>query len=79
MWESRPRAPGYATRNPKRLRDIATDMLKKGRLHPDHWCEVDDLLLDDRLDEAAEVMQQHITAEPAFPVVPGPRGTEHAA
>jgi hypothetical protein len=66
------------TRSPKQIREVATLALREGRLHPDHWAEVDDLLLDERLDEAAELLAQHITPEPTYPAVPGPRELAHA-
>jgi hypothetical protein len=51
----------------------ATDALKAGRLHPDRWAEVDDLLLDGRPEEAEQLLAQHVTPAPAFSTVPGPR------
>jgi hypothetical protein len=49
------------TRSPKRIGEAATLALKEGRLHPDHWAKVDNLLLDERSDEAAELLTQHVT------------------
>jgi hypothetical protein len=54
------------TRSPKQIREVATLALREGRLHPDHWAEVDDLLLDERLDEAAELL----TPEALFLALP---------
>jgi hypothetical protein len=59
------------THSLKQVRNAATLALKEGRLHPYHWAEVDDLLLDERLEEAAQLLAQHITSEPAYPAVPG--------
>lgn len=61
------------TRSPKQIREAATLALKQGRLYRDHWAEVVDLLLGERPSEAAELLAQHITPEPAYPAVPGPR------
>jgi hypothetical protein len=36
------------TRSPKQIRQAATLGLKEGCLHPNHWAEMDDLLLDER-------------------------------
>jgi hypothetical protein len=66
------------TRSPKQIRRAATLALKEGRLHSDHWAEADDLLLDERLSEAAELLAQHVTFEPAYPAVPGPRELAYA-
>lgn len=55
------------TRSPKQIRAAATAASKGGRLHPDCWAEVDDLVLDERPAEAAELLAQHITPEPALP------------
>jgi hypothetical protein len=52
--------------------------LKKGRLHPDHWAEIDNLLLDSRSAEADQLLAQHITPEPSYPAVPGPRELAYA-
>jgi hypothetical protein len=40
--------------------------LKKGRLHPNHWAEIGDLLLDSRSAEADQLLAQQITPEPAL-------------
>lgn len=66
------------TRSSKQIREAATLALKQGHLHPDHWAEADDLLLDERPDEAAELLAQHVTVEPAYPAVPGPRELAYA-
>jgi hypothetical protein len=65
-------------RSPKQIREAATLALKEGRLHPDHWAEVDDLLLDGRSGEADQLLAQHITPEPSYPAVPGPRELAYA-
>jgi hypothetical protein len=54
------------TRKPKQIREAATLALKQGRLHPDRWAE------------AAELLAQHVTVEPAYPAVPGARELAHA-
>jgi hypothetical protein len=61
-------------RSPKGIRNDATAALKAGRLHPDRWAEVDDLLLDERPDQAAELLTQHIAPEPVYPAVPSCEG-----
>jgi hypothetical protein len=66
------------TRSPRQIREAATLALREGRLHADHWAEVDDLLLDERPDKAAELLAQHVTVEPAYPAVPGARELAHA-
>ena len=65
------------TRSPKQIRATATAALKEGRLHPDRWAEVDDLVLDERLAEAADLLAQHITLESAYSAVLGPRELAH--
>jgi hypothetical protein len=60
-------------RSLKRVRKAATAALKGGRLHPDRWAEVDDLVLDGQLIEAANLLVQHTRQVPAYPTVPGAR------
>jgi hypothetical protein len=66
------------TRSPKQIRDAAILALNGGRLHPDRWAEVDDLVLDERRDEASDLLAQQIRPGPAYSAVPGPRELVHA-
>jgi hypothetical protein len=43
------------------------------RLHLNPWAELDDLLLDDFLAEAAQLLTRHTAPEPVYPAIPGPR------
>lgn len=73
VWESRPRRPGVA---PKALARHATAMLKAGRLHPDAWAKIDDMILAGEIDEATAWLELQVSPTPIYPVVPGPRGTD---
>jgi protein involved in temperature-dependent protein secretion len=44
---------------------------KEERLHRGHWAEVNDLLVDERLEEAVQLLAQHVKLEPAYPAAPG--------
>jgi hypothetical protein len=58
--------------SPERIREQAA-ALKAGFLQSDQWAEVDDLLLDDRLAEAAQLLAQQTAPASIYPAVPRPR------
>jgi hypothetical protein len=51
---------------PRRILKDATAALKDGRLHPDQWAVIDDLLLDGLVVEAAAHLAQHAAAAPIY-------------
>lgn len=57
--------------NPKHLRRSVTDALKSGHLHYERWAEIDDLLLDDRPQEASDLFAASVEAEPVYADVLG--------
>ncbi|EHL99577.1 hypothetical protein HMPREF9946_03088 [Acetobacteraceae bacterium AT-5844] len=61
---------------PEALRKQATTMLKAGRLHPDAWAKIDDMILAGEIDEAKEWLELQVSTTPIYPTIPGPRGSE---
>jgi len=55
------------------IRRLATKALRDGRLHPDAWAAVDELVLDPDLLRAARLLRQHLQPFATFPLTPGPR------
>ena len=52
--------------NPRHFRRSATEALRSGHLHYDQWAEIDDLLLDGRVQEASELFSRSVEAQPIY-------------
>ena len=61
--------------SPKRILRDATTALREGRLAPQDWCVIEDTLLDHQTEQAAKMLKTSVTAEPVYPITPGPRGS----
>lgn len=72
-WTAKPRAPSPT---PEAIRRHADRLLAEGRLHRDAWADIDHLLLNGEVQEAAVSLELQASKEPVYPVTPGPRGED---